>query len=340
MRIVQFIIGTYGGAERFFVRLSAALSARQTDHLVIVNDNEELVEDVRRAGLQYKILPLSRFGSFADRAVVAGHCKDFGADVVVAWMNRAARRLPKGAHVNVGRLGGYYPVKNYKTCKYLIGNTPGIVNSCKEQGWPPDRIQLISNFYEPSIAKNKPTGDVSRNPFTLCALGRFDRWKGFDTLLSALARHDDVHLLLAGQGEQERALREKVSQLSIGDRVKFLGWVDDRESLMKQAHLCVIPSHHEPLGNVILEAWSVGCPVIAAASEGPSWLIEHGSTGYLVAPGNVEELSAAITFAKNNAELRENWARAAYSRWQQEFSEDVICDQYIRFFKEVLGQTV
>src|SRR5690606_6779595 len=125
------------------------------------------------------------------------------------------------------------------------------------------------------------------------------------------------------KGPMEEDLRRQVSRLGLTERVKFLGWIHDRASWLARADICVVPSHHEPLGNVVLETWSSGCPIIAAASEGPSWMIEHGVTGYLVTPGNVDELSAAITFAKNNAELRDNWARAAYSRWQQEFSEDV-----------------
>ena len=51
MRIIQFMIGSYGGAERFFVRLSAELAARGVEQLIIINDNEDLVASVRAANL-------------------------------------------------------------------------------------------------------------------------------------------------------------------------------------------------------------------------------------------------------------------------------------------------
>lgn len=338
MRIVQFMVGSYGGAERFFVRLCGALASRGLDHLVIVNDDPELVASVRGAGLDHAVLSLSKFGGVADRMAVGRICRDFRADIVAAWMNRAARRLPRGPYATLGRLGGYYPVKHYRRCDYIIANTPGICQSCVDQGWPQDRLRLISNFSEPFADEpvQAERFGIEGNPFVVCALGRFDAWKGFDTLIEAMARVDGALLLLAGQGGGEAALRERVARLGIADRVRFLGWLDDRASLLRRADLCVVPSHHEPLGNVILEAWSAKCPVIAAASEGPNWLIEDGSTGRLLEPGNVEALAAALRQARDDIQARRGWAEAGYARWQDGFTEDVICGKYIDFFAEAI----
>src|SRR5690606_19584589 len=251
------------------------------------------------AGLRHEIFTPSRLNP-VDRYRVTRTCDAFGADIVMAWMNRAARRLPsKRRFVNVGRLGGYYPVKNYRRCAHLIGNTPGIVESSVAQGWPADRIRMISNFTDPlGETEGAPndfgiTGDVP----VLCALGRFDAWKGFDTLIEALARVDRAVLLLAGQGEGEAALRAVAERSGVSDRVRFLGWLDDRAALFRRADICVVPSHHEPLGNVILEAWSARCPVVAAASEGPSWLVEPGRTGMLVPPADAGALAGALNAA-------------------------------------------
>lgn len=337
MRVVQFIVGSYGGAERFFIRLCAALAARNVDHFAIVNDDPELVADIRAAGLDHAILPLSRLGCVADRITVARLCHDFRADVAVAWMNRAARRLPRGSYASIGRLGGYYPVKHYRRCDYLVANTPGIRDHCTEQGWPADRIRVIPNFSDRLADAPAEAEDfgIDGNPFVICSLGRFDPWKGFDTLIEAVSRVEGVHLLLAGQGVEETALREQVDKLGIADRVRFLGWLDNRADLFRRADVCVVPSHHEPLGNVILEAWSAGCPVIAAASEGPSWLIEHGDSGLLVPVGDAEALADALRIAKADTDVRTGWARAGHAHWQSEFSEDVICRRYIDFFEEI-----
>ena len=68
--------------------------------------------------------------------------------------------------------------------------------------------------------------------------------------------------------------------LGIADRVSFLGWREDVPELLANADFLVCPSLHEPLGNVVIEAWSAGLPVVATASDGPAGLIETGSAGF------------------------------------------------------------
>lgn len=338
IRIVQFLIGSYGGAERFFVRLCSALEARGVEQLLLVNDHPSLVADVRAAGLHHEIFTPSRLGGLVDRHRVARRCRAFRADVVIAWMNRAARRVPRGRHINVGRLGGYYPVKNYRRCDYLIGNTPAIVAASTAQGWPADRIRMITNFTEPLDHAEGSADDFGVPPGkpVLCALGRFDAWKGFDTLIEALASVEGATLLLAGQGEGEARLHAIAESFGVAERVRFLGWLDNRGVLFRRADLCVVPSHHEPLGNVILEAWSAGCPVVAAASEGPSWLIEPGRTGMLVPPADPGALADALNAALAAPETRRKWAEEGRRRWEDEFTVERICAAYLGLLREIV----
>jgi glycosyltransferase involved in cell wall biosynthesis len=350
MRVLQFMIGSFGGAERFFVRLCRALGARGVDQLVLINDHPNLVEDVRRAGLEFRIFEPSRLGGLLDRRRLNQHCRRFQPDIVTAWMNRAARRLPEGPHVNVGRLGGYYPVKHYGRCDHLVANTPGIVASSIAQGWPADRISMISNFIDdlgqsqsdngntagpPRAAVGDQTFGIGKDVPVLCGLGRLDAWKGFDTLIQALAHLEGAVLLLAGQGPEECALRMLAERCGVGDRVHFLGWLEDRAALLRRADICVVPSRHEALGNVVLEAWSVGCPVVAAACEGPRWLIEHGVTGLLFPPGDVDTLTDMLRQAIADAPGRERWATHAAARWQRDFTEEAICSSYIKLFQDL-----
>ena len=63
---------------------------------------------------------------------------DFRPAAMLCWMNRASRMTPAAGPVKVGRLGGYYDLKYYRDCDYLIGNTPGIVDYLTAAGWPAD----------------------------------------------------------------------------------------------------------------------------------------------------------------------------------------------------------
>jgi glycosyltransferase involved in cell wall biosynthesis len=107
--------------------------------------------------------------------------------------------------------------------------------------------------------------------------------------------------------------------------------------LFRRADICVVPSHHEPLGNVVLEAWSAGCPVVAAASEGPSWLIVPGKTGMLVPPADASALAEALNAALATQQVRTQWGAEGRKRWESEFTAERICAAYVDFLREVLS---
>jgi glycosyltransferase involved in cell wall biosynthesis len=116
----------------------------------------------------------------------------------------------------------------------------------------------------------------------LLAMGRLHPNKGFDVLLRAIALLPRGHLYLAGAGPEEAALRALAAELGITDRVSFLGWRRDIGALLAAADMFICSSRHEPLGNIVLEAWSAAKPVIAAAAQGPSELINDRADGLLV----------------------------------------------------------
>ena len=85
-----------------------------------------------------------------------------------------------------------------------------------------------------------------------------------------------------------------VSELARGLPVEFFGWRDDITSVLAELDLLVVPSKHEGMGRVIVEAFSAGVPVVAFATGGIPEVIADGETGFLVFPATPEELAARI----------------------------------------------
>jgi glycosyltransferase involved in cell wall biosynthesis/predicted metal-dependent phosphoesterase TrpH len=115
--------------------------------------------------------------------------------------------------------------------------------------------------------------------------GRLTKEKGIELLaegfLAAWRRDPRLHLVLAGGGPEQDAVRER-----LGDRATFLGWLGG-EALARayaSADMFLFPSRTDTFGQVILEAQGSGLPVIAVGEGGPVSLIEHGETGLLAAP--------------------------------------------------------
>jgi glycosyltransferase involved in cell wall biosynthesis len=86
-------------------------------------------------------------------------------------------------------------------------------------------------------------------------MGRLHADKGFDVLLRAIALLPRGHVYLAGAGPEEAALRALAAELGITARVSFLGWRRDIGALLAAADIFICSSRHEPLGNIVLEAW-------------------------------------------------------------------------------------
>ena len=141
--------------------------------------------------------------------------------------------------------------------------------------------------------------------------GRLTKEKGVDLLADAfeLARAKDprLHLVLAGGGPEEDALRER-----LGDQATFLGWQGgtDLARVYASADVFLFASRTDTFGNVLLEAQASGLPVVAVAEGGPASLIADGETG-LLCPADAAALAGAIHQIVDSPLLAERLRRAA-----------------------------
>jgi glycosyltransferase involved in cell wall biosynthesis len=167
------------------------------------------------------------------------------------------------------------------------------------------------------------------------ALGRLHENKGFDVALEALARVPDLYLWIAGEGPLAEALKAQARRLAVMPRVRFLGWRDDVASLLATADMLICPSRHEPLGNVVIEAWAHRCPVIAAASDGPRGLIAAGRDGLLVPVNDAEALAGAMHRVADDRALAAALAAAGRASYESRFTETAVVRDYLDFFARI-----
>jgi glycosyltransferase involved in cell wall biosynthesis len=337
MRLMQAVGGArHGGAEGFFLRLAVALQRAGQDQLVLLRHPEH-GEMLRKSGVAVRELP---FGGIFDRATSAGFRRavaEYRPDIVLTWMSRASRLCPDGDFVHVARLGGYYDLKSYRRCDHLIFNTRDLVASFVAEGWPAERAHYLPNFVDATSAAPLARAALAapeKAPLAL-ALGRLHENKGFDVLLSALAEVPDLHLWLAGEGPLRRTLEAQAATLGIAGRVRFLGWRDDVPALLAAADFLVCSSRHEPLGNIVIEAWAAGRAVVAAAAAGPSELIGDGEGGLLVPVEDAASLAAALRRLAGDPALRARLAAAGRAAYLAQFTEAAVVRRYQDFFAAV-----
>jgi glycosyltransferase involved in cell wall biosynthesis len=338
-RVAMVMAGAHhGGAETFFVRLVSALAEAGEDMLAAIRHDA-----VREAALAHAGVPVNRFAfggplDILTRPRLGAALRRFSPRVVVSWMNRAAGKTPTGPWVQVGRLGGFYDLRHYRRCHHLVGNTEGIVRYIVDQGWPADRAHYLPNF-TPKLAGIAPASRASlgvpEGARLLLAMGRLHPNKGFDTLIAALAAVPGAHLAIAGEGPERAALETCAERHGVAERVRFLGWRDDQGALLAAADLFVCPSRHEPLGNVVLEAWSAGRAVIAAAAQGPVELIDDGTTALLVPVDDAAALATAITALLDDPARSAALAAAGQAAWAARFSAAPVVARWRDFLATV-----
>jgi len=152
----------------------------------------------------------------------------------------------------------------------------------------------------PPVDVPRYTVAANGGPPLIAAVGRTSYIKGFDDLLRALARlPETVRLTLVGDGPQLPVLKSLASRAGLQGRVQFAGWVryEKMAEIYRRAHVVALPSlWPEAFGNVGVEALSHGRPVVAYRVGGiPEWL-EDRRFGFLVEPGNVNDLARKIRF--------------------------------------------
>ncbi|MBQ7580586.1 MAG: glycosyltransferase family 4 protein [Clostridia bacterium] len=127
--------------------------------------------------------------------------------------------------------------------------------------------------------------------------GRIVEDKGIHELLRAAgeikAKHPEAQFVVAGEFESE-SCRAAVEKAQSEKTVEFLGYVDDMRGVYGESWAAVVPSHHEGLSNVCLEAAATGRPVIASDISGCREAVEDGNTGILFEASNSEKLTEAI----------------------------------------------
>lgn len=336
MRVLHIHSGKEGGAERFFVSLAGAMSDRGVEQRFVIRPGRSWGEDIAALGPVIQTENRLYARPFLRRRVAALVAR-WQPDAVLAWMPRAALLLPRRpGPVRATRLGDY-PKKldPFARADVLVGNTPDITESCRALGWT-GRAETISNFVRPVAAKPVSRAEEStpEGAFLIVAGGRFVPLKGLDVAIRAAARVPGAWLWVLGDGPERAALQQLCCEVGIAQRTRFPGWKDEPIHHIAAGDAFVMPSRIEPLGNMALEAWQAGVPLVSTRSEGPSWFVRDGIDGLLAEIDDVEAIASHLRTLAGDPARRLTLARAGRARLRQMFGREAVVSAWL----DLLGQ--
>jgi glycosyltransferase involved in cell wall biosynthesis len=336
MKILHIHFGKDGGAERFFVKLVNGLNRRGVEQEFFIRPDRLWRKEIEPCGRVHegvhRRLSLSRFAlQWRIRQVL----KRLKPDAIMAWAPRACQAVPSNpGSLRVGRLGDYpLRLRYFSNIDVLVGNTPDIEKRILDLGWT-RRTATVTNFSDVTAADpvDRTSLGVPRDAFLVVGMGRFVHRKGFDVLIEATAKLPGAHLWLIGDGEERANLEAIAAKAGLTERLKFLGWQDKPADFVAASDVLVMPSRHEPLGNVVLEGWSIGTPVISAKSEGPLWMMTDGVDGLLTEIGDVDGLAAALTRLRDDRQFAARLVDGGRATLDARFSETAVVDAYLELF--------
>ncbi len=181
----------------------------------------------------------------------------------------------------------------------------------------------------------------NKNSFHIVYFGRMYHLKGVFLLLDAfrtlLSKYPHTELSYIGDGPDKHALQKQVKIESLAKQVHFLDFIDKEELYQKLARfdLFCLPSFSEGFPCSILEAMSIGLPVIASSVGGISEIIENGVSGLLIEPNHKDALVEALTQLSDPA-LRMQIGKNGLKRYRDQFSTEYSLSRLITFYKGVL----
>lgn len=194
----------------------------------------------------------------------------------------------------------------------------------------------VMTLHNPVTVPELPANRAPRQPGRLLFLGRLGHRKGTYDLLSALGQIDRASLWLCGDGEID-ACRETVQKLGLEKRVEFLGWVRgaDKERLLREASVYVLPSYREGLPMSVLEAMAAGLPVVSTRIGGIPEAVTDGVEGYLIDAGDTTALADRLHRLSAAPQQAAAMGRAAYARVRSDFSAEVIVPKLEALYAEL-----
>ena len=320
-----------GGLEQSLLDYCEAIASEGEEVVALVHPDWPGIAKLQRLGIG--VVALRSMGEWDPlatarlRRLVSAHAPDVVVSIgrrASLLLRRALIRQSGPAHVAVTP---NYSLAHLVGLDHVLTPTEDLKRALVDAGHPETRVSVVPFLIQLPDPPAAPPGRTDGVPI-IGALGRFVAKKGFADLIDALAllrtQGHRFTARLGGDGPEAMALRARVADHGLADRVEFLGWVADRRRFFEAIDIFCVPSLHEPFGIVVLEGLAHGRPTVLTDAEGPREIITDGRDGLIVPRGQPERLSAALTRLLDQPDLRRRLATAGLDLVRERYALPVV----------------
>ncbi|MHB8953678.1 MAG: glycosyltransferase family 4 protein [Pirellulaceae bacterium] len=284
------------------------------------------------------------------QAVEVVHCNDAHA---IALGGLAAWRLPRVVTVAARRAS--FPIRSparYRLlCDRVFCVSTYAAERCVEAGIPRALVRVIHDGVDPARMaggdrdRGRRALGIAPDATLLLSVGSLVACKGHRDLLEALPavrqQFPQVRLVIAGAGDQESQLRQRIGELQLQSTVQLPGYRDDVADLMQACDLFVFPSVDEGLGSTLIDAMLAGRPIVTTTAGGIPDLVGDPHLGqpeyaWAVEPADPVALARAICEALAHPEICAERVARARPRAEDLFTTDPMVEATVRAYWEAI----
>lgn len=360
--------GDVGGAKTHIMNMVMALRERNEVMLLSFRAGQ-FADEARERGIDVRVI--ERKNPFRAARAMRDLIDEFQPDIIhchggranlMGAMVRRSRKVPILTTVHSDYKLDYLgnPLKQHTfgtanaiALRFLDFYQPvadRMARTLIKRGFDPERIVKIYN----GMDFKRPEGDFDRAAYlresfgaeiepgdVLCGIAaRLTAVKDIPTAVRAFAaaikQAPQLHLFIAGEGEDEEMLRRLSAQLGVADRVVFCGWVSPVEPFFRAMDINLLSSVSETFPYSILEGVCAGCATVCSDVGGMSELIDTGENGYIFPVGDTAQLAKYLVRLANDAALRQSLSEALYEKASREFSRERMCERQEANYRHVI----
>ena len=221
--------------------------------------------------------------------------------------------------------------------------TKSVAQELREFYFDSKSINVVENGVDEKIFYPKKERSEKNIKYAMF-VGRIDREKGLFDLVECgryiCKERPELYFIIAGKGRDLNKLIKKIKNAGLQDRFIFLGQVnkDNLVKLYQNATLFILPSYHEGLPSVVLEAMSCSLPVIVTDVRGNRDLITQGENGIIIPPKEPKKIAEAINMLLGDKKLRQYLGENARNTIIKNYTWDIIANKMLNCYESLIGE--